>query len=171
MNDTPQTHPFEPVICSDSKILILGSFPSPDSQTDGFYYGNSRNNFWKLLEELFNTPLKNESKEIKIEFLKSHHIGLYDVAKKAIAPNSSDSDLKVIEPSPIDELVKNTQIKAIFTNGGKANEEYSKFFLQENSQKYIALPAINLPSTSPRNTHYTFDRLKEKWNQILEYLK
>ncbi|EGY4807818.1 DNA-deoxyinosine glycosylase, partial [Campylobacter coli] len=52
------THPFKPFFDKDSKILILGSFPSVKSREDGFYYQHPRNRFWPILETLFDTRLE-----------------------------------------------------------------------------------------------------------------
>ena len=57
-SETMLTHPFPPVYDRESRILILGSFPSVKSREEGFYYGNLRNRFWKLLEIIFSTELR-----------------------------------------------------------------------------------------------------------------
>lgn len=57
------THPFEPFFDKDSKILILGSFPSVKSRQDGFYYQHPRNRFWPILETLFDVKLENITKQ------------------------------------------------------------------------------------------------------------
>ena len=59
-------HTFEPVYDKDSKILILGSFPSVKSREQGFYYGHARNRFWKVLSVLLSceepTSIEEKSK-------------------------------------------------------------------------------------------------------------
>ena len=37
----------------DSKILILGSFPSVKSRSEGFYYAHPRNRFWPVLANIY----------------------------------------------------------------------------------------------------------------------
>ena len=75
-SETVLTHPFPPVYDRESRILILGSFPSVKSREEGFYYGNPRNRFWKIIEIIFNTGLRTI--EEKKAFLLSRHIALWD---------------------------------------------------------------------------------------------
>ena len=53
MNRMHQVHEFGPVYDANSKVLILGSFPSVKSRETQFYYGHPKNRFWKLLAELY----------------------------------------------------------------------------------------------------------------------
>ncbi|HWQ77900.1 MAG TPA: uracil-DNA glycosylase family protein [Anaerovoracaceae bacterium] len=46
-------HEFEPVYDRDSKILILGTMPSPKSREFGFYYSHPQNRLWKVLSDIF----------------------------------------------------------------------------------------------------------------------
>ena len=156
---SPLCHPFEPIIFSHSKILILGSFPSVASRQESFYYAHKQNRFWKILEGLFDSPLYNQPKEYKIAFLKSHHIALFDITQECYIQNSSDSTLKILKPNPIHSLIQNTQIQAIFTNGQKASKLYCQFFYHQDSPHFIPLPHIPLPSSSPANAKCTLPLL------------
>jgi TDG/mug DNA glycosylase family protein len=75
---TLQKHPFGPVWNENSKILILGSFPSVKSREDGFYYAHPQNRFWKLLAELFKSDVPQDIPSRK-EFLLDRNIALFDV--------------------------------------------------------------------------------------------
>ena len=99
------THPFEPVYNNESKILILGSFPSVKSREINFYYGHPQNRFWKILENIFNEKIEN-NKEIKKEFLLKHHIALWDTIKSCQITSSSDSSIKKATPNNIDKINK-----------------------------------------------------------------
>lgn len=167
---SPLCHPFEPIIFSDSKILILGSFPSVASRQESFYYAHKQNRFWKILEGLFNFPLHNQPKECKISFLKSHHIALFDITQECYIQNSSDSTLRILKPNPIHSLIQNTQIQVIFTNGQKASKLYCQFFYHQDSPHFIPLPHIPLPSSSPANAKCTLPLLLREWSKILPYL-
>ena len=149
---SPLCHLFEPIIFSDSKILILGSFPSVASRQESFYYAHKQNRFWKILEGLFDSPLYNQPKECKIAFLKSHHIALFDITQECYIQNSSDSTLKILKPNPIHSLIQNTQIQAIFTNGQKASKLYCQFFYHQDSPHFIPLPHIPLPPIAKKTT-------------------
>lgn len=170
INSKAFCHPFKPIIFQDSKVLILGSFPSITSRQESFYYAHKQNRFWKILENLFDFPLQNKPKEDKVTFLKIHHIALFDIAKICHIQNSSDSTLKMLQPNPIHQLILNTQIQAIFTNGQKASQLYYQFFCLPHSCHFIPLPHIALPSSSPANAKYTLPLLLKEWSKILPYL-
>ena len=70
-------HPFKPVVFEDSKILILGTFPSIKSFENNFYYSHPKNQFWDILANIFNEKKPKTIKE-KIAFLKKYKIALWD---------------------------------------------------------------------------------------------
>ena len=74
-----QTHPFKPIFDKNSKILILGSFPSVISRKFGFYYANPQNRFWRVLAGILNATPPVSTDE-KINFLLAHRIAIYDAA-------------------------------------------------------------------------------------------
>lgn len=152
-------HGFGPIIDENSKILILGSFPSVKSREKSFYYMHPQNRFWKVLEILFQKEIP-ASIEQKIRFLKYEKIALYDVVKKCQIKGSMDSDLKVIELVDINKLIEKTNIDMIFANGTKA------FDLAVKQVSYCK----KLPSTSPANARYKLEDLCQAWREILDYV-
>ena len=157
-------HPFKPVIFKESRVLILGSFPSVKSREVDFYYGNKNNRFFKILEAIFDENI-GESKEAKIDFLRRHKIALFDVVKSCEIVGSSDSSLSVKEVNDIGKLIENTDIEKILLNGKKAFEIF---------QKYIKIDKIKyfyIPSSSPANASFSLDRLVFEYRKQLEYLK
>lgn len=156
----------EPIKNSNSKILILGSFPSVVSRKQGFYYSHPRNRFWEVLERLFKeSSLKTKNLKDKIAFLLTQRIALYDVCIECQITNSSDSNLNPIKIAPIESLIQNTQIQHIFLNGKKAEQIYQKNF------QNLPLPYTCLPSTSPTNAQYNLDKLCQEWHKILTPLQ
>ena len=157
-------HPFKPVIFKESRVLILGSFPSVKSREVDFYYGNKNNRFFKILEVIFDEKI-GESKEEKIDFLRRHKIALFDVVKSCEIVGSSDSSLSVKEVNDIGKLIENTDIEKILLNGKKAFEIF---------QKYIKIDKVKyfyIPSSSPANASFSLDRLVFEYRKQLEYLK
>ena len=157
-------HPFKPVIFKESRVLILGSFPSVKSREVDFYYGNKNNRFFKILEVIFDEKI-GESKEAKIDFLRRHKIALFDVVKSCEIVRSSDSSLSVKEVNDIGKLIENTDIEKILLNGKKAFEIF---------QKYIKIDKVKyfyIPSSSPANASFSLDRLVFEYRKQLEYLK
>ena len=153
---------FEPIFDGESKVLILGSFPSVKSRAAGFYYGNKQNRFWRMLEGVFGEKIADSTAE-KIDFLHKHKIALYDAVSQSDLSGSADSSLKKSHSRLADLsflLPPNTKVQKILFNGKGAFE-----FVSQNLQ--TDLPIICLPSTSPANVSFNF----EKWNAELKFLK
>ena len=127
-------HPFEPVVTPKSRILILGTMPSPKSREQGFYYGHPQNRFWRILMDLFNEPMKDTISE-KLEFLRTHHIAIWDVFSSCDIKGADDSSIKNAMPNDLDRIFNIADINAVFTNGQKASTAYKRFF----SEKMIIL--------------------------------
>ena len=154
-------HPFEPICNENSRILILGSFPSVKSREQSFYYGHPQNRFWRMLSGVFGeqTPVSIEEKK---EFLLSHAIALYDVISSCEIVGSSDSSIKNATPNDIRSIVEGAQIEKIITNGKLAHKLYEKHIAST-----VALPEVCLPSTSPANAAFSLDRLISEWRAEL----
>ena len=154
-------HPFEPICNENSRILILGSFPSVKSREQSFYYGHPQNRFWRILSGVFGeqTPVSIEEKK---EFLLSHAIALYDVISSCEIEGSSDSSIKNATPNDIRSIVEGAQIEKIITNGKLAHKLYEKHIAST-----VALPEICLPSTSPANAAFSLERLISEWRAEL----
>lgn len=153
-------HPFDPFFNSQSKILIVGSFPSVASRADGFYYGNPHNRFWKVLAAIFKDIVPIQIPEKK-DFLNRHKIALYDSINECTISGSSDSSIRNVVPSDIKSIVQNSQIKKIFANGKTAE----KFFAKYQNTELCAMLKV-LPSTSPANATFTLEKLLQTWNVI-----
>lgn len=153
-------HPIDPIYDNNSKILILGSFPSVKSREDKFYYAHPQNQFWQLMADIFEEKIEN-----KIEFLKKHHIALFDVVKSCDIVGSKDSSIKNIVCNDIATIVLNSKIKTVYTNGKKAYELYQKYLKEE-----VKISAIYLPSTSPINQTIKYEAKKAIWSQIKDNL-
>ena len=157
-------HSFPIFINNESKILILGSFPSVKSRELDFYYMHKQNRFYKILSNLFNEDFYNASIEEKKILLKKYKIALYDVVEECEILNSNDESITNVIPSPIKDLIKNTDIKHIFINGSKAKELFIKY------NKDLLNVTSFLPSTSARNARYNLDALTKEYQIIKEYL-
>lgn len=160
-----QEHEFPPFYEEDSKILILGSFPSKQSREVGFYYMHPQNRFWKVLARVFECELP-ETLSDKKEFLRKNHIALWDVIESCDIKNSSDASIRNVEPTKIVELMKKTEIDTIVTTGKKAHELYQKY-----SKDIVGIEDITLPSTSSANiANYSEDDLVKCYQRLKEFL-
>ncbi|MGI6072729.1 MAG: DNA-deoxyinosine glycosylase [Lachnospiraceae bacterium] len=157
------THPLRPLFQADSKILILGSFPSVKTREYGFFYGHPRNRFWPLLERIFGVKPGTDIEERKA-FLLEHRIAVYDVIYRCDIIGSADAGIKNAIPSDLSPIFEEADIKRIFCNGGTAYRYYQKY--QEGKTGF---KAVQLPSTSPANARYSMEDLYNQWKIIREY--
>ena len=164
-----QTHPFKPIFDKNSKILILGSFPSVISRKFGFYYTNPQNRFWRVLAGILNAPLPASTNE-KIKFLLSHHIAIYDAAISCDIEGSSDAKMSKIVPANLKPIFKEANIRQVYANGGKAYEICKKY-LESGIIKATKNEVIKLPSTSPANAKFSLEKLAKEWSMIIRELE
>lgn len=153
-------HPFPPLYNKDSKILILGSFPSVKSREEMFFYGHPQNRFWKVLSAVFKCD-KPETVEEKKRFLLENGIALWDVIASCEITGSSDSSIKNVKVNDLSKILREADIRQIFVNG-KTAEKYFKKYIKAQ----INRDAVCLPSTSPANAAWSPDGLIEKWKVL-----
>ncbi len=163
-----ERHPFKPIFDKNSKILILGSFPSVISRKFGFYYANLQNRFWRVLAGILNAPLPETTDE-KIKFLLSHHIAIYDAAISCEIKGSSDAKMSKIVPANLKPLFKEANITQVYANGGKAYEICEKYLKNEILNATGKEP-VKLPSTSPANAKFSLEKLTNEWSVIARTL-
>lgn len=164
MESTYITHNFAPVFDGHSRILMLGTMPSPKSREVGFYYGHPRNRFWKVVSDICGAPFP-ETKEDKIAFALSHRIAVWDVLAGCDICKAYDSSIRNPKANDMDIILSRADIWAVFTTGTKAFQLYQKYCYPKTGIK-----AISLPSTSPANCRISYDELKSSYSVILEYL-
>ena len=158
------SHPIPPVWDANSRILILGSFPSVKSRENGFFYGHPQNRFWRVLANIYRQPLPCSIAEKKA-FLLRNRVALWDVIASCSITGSSDSSIRDVVPTDLVEILSksNAKIQHIYTNGRKADALYRRYQYQETGHS-----AICLPSTSPANASWSLERLTDAWSRILE---
>lgn len=157
-------HPFGPVFDGGSEILILGTFPSVKSREGLFYYHHPQNRFWRLIAQLCRESFPQTVEERR-RLLLRRHIALWDVIESCELAGSSDASIKNVRAADLSRVLGRCQIRAIFGNGAKACELYARF-----CEKEIKRPIRRLPSTSPANASWTYERLLAEWSQITAYL-
>ena len=153
-------HPIKPLYNKDSKILILGSFPSVKSREQMFFYGHPQNRFWKVLAAVLGTETP-ETVDEKREFILSHNIALWDVIASCEIDGSADSSIKNVVPNDLNEILDVADISAIFVNGKTAEKYYNKYIKDKINRQ-----AVCLPSTSPANAGWSFERLCHAWKTV-----
>ncbi len=157
-------HPIPPVWNRESRVLVLGSFPSVKSRETGFFYGHSQNRFWRVLAAVFDSPLPKTLEEKK-RLLLENSIALWDVIASCDISGSADSSIKNAKPNDILPIIKESRISAVFANGNTAARLYEKYVFPS-----VKIKAAVLPSTSPANARFTLEMLIESWSVIKEPL-
>ena len=153
-------HTIEPVYNKESKILILGSFPSVKSREAKFYYYHPQNRFWKILGNIFDDDNLGTI-TLKKQFLLNNKIALWDVIASCEIKGSSDSSITNVEVNDLKKIIDQSQITHIYTNGNLADRLYHRYF-----DEIIDLPVTKLPSSSPANASYSLTKLISFWKEI-----
>lgn len=155
-------HPFAPVFDKNSKILILGSFPSVKSREIGFYYSHPQNRFWRVIADILSVdPVPGDITGKKLMLLNGG-IAVWDVADTCDIKGSSDPSIKNVKPNKIEDLLKGANIKKLYANGLKSYTLYTKLCYPN-----VGIKIKVLPSTSPANASYSYESLKKIWRQEL----
>jgi len=150
---------FEPVFDENSRVLILGTFPSVKSREENFYYGHPQNRFWRLIAELTGEEVPTTIEEKKALLLR-HGIALWDVVLECDIIGSSDSSIRNVVPADINRILKSANIEKIITNGATAYRLYEKYCRESTGRV-----AVKCPSTSPANAACNMDSLAEIWGK------
>lgn len=157
-----QVHPFAPLYDSESKILILGSFPSVKSREVNFFYGHPQNRFWRVISSIVGAPCPQTIDEKRALLLQSH-IAVWDVIKSCDITGSSDSSIKNVTANDLSQIFNAADIRAVFANGATSFNIYKKY---SGCNREI----VKLPSTSPANAAYSPERLIDEWRIIGQWL-
>ena len=150
-------HEIPPVYDKNSKILILGSFPSVKSRENQFFYHHPQNRFWKVLSGVVgcDIPVTIDDKK---EFLLNNNIAVWTM-------KDSEKFFGSVVVNDLNKIIDTCDIKQIFCNGGKSFELYKKY-----CEKNTNLKAIKLPSTSPANARFSLEKLINEWQIIKNFL-
>lgn len=157
-------HGIPPVFNAESRVLILGTMPSPKSRENGFYYMHPQNRFWRVISAVLGEPLPKTNEE-RASLLLKNKIALWDTLAQCDIIGASDSSVKNAIPNDLSTITDAADIKAIFTTGKTAYKYYCRF-----QQESTGIEAICLPSTSPANARFGLDALIDEYKIIKNYL-
>ena len=150
-------HTLPPVYDTRSRVLMLGSFPSPKSRATGFYYGHPQNRFWRVLAEVLGEPLPTTN-ESKRDMVLRHGIALWDVIAECRITGASDASIRDARPNDFTVVTSAADIRAVFTTGRTAAKLY---------ERYTGERSVCLPSPSPANCATPFDALVAAYARAL----
>lgn len=154
---------FLPVCAPQARLLIVGTWPSPKSREQGFYYGHPQNRFWPMLARLFNAELP-QSVPQKRALIEQNGLALWDTIASCTITGASDASIRDVVPNDIAALCRKLPIEAVLCNGATAYRLYLKY----HGGKEGCPPAVALPSTSPANAAWSMERLCDAWREALK---
>jgi double-stranded uracil-DNA glycosylase len=163
----PRSVGFTAVARDDARVLILGTLPGEKSLERGQYYANSRNIFWRIIEELFGIS-DDLLYEDRLARLQEIRIAVWDVCRSADRSGSLDSKLVAGEPNDFNSLLRShSRIELICFNGSKAQKLYQQYVLPELAQQFATIRYELLPSTSPAHAAMPYDEKLSRWRSAL----
>ena len=149
-----------PVISAGTRLLVLGSFPGAASLAARQYYGHPRNHFWPILSALWGTDLIGLPYAERLRAMLAHGVGLWDVYARCRRPGSLDSAIRDAEINDFHSLAQRApQLAGIAHNGGESARRV-------RHTRPLGLAVARLPSTSPANASWSFERKLAAWRAV-----
>lgn len=161
MEQAKQVHNIPPLFDEESRILVLGSFPSIKSREAEFFYGHPQNRYWKVMPVLLGELIPTTVEE-KAALMHKHHVAMWDTIGSCTITGSADSSITDVVPNDLSVILDAAPIEAIFTNGAASTEYYNQYIYPKTGIK-----PIRLPSTSPANAACSVVKLRKVWGDAL----
>ena len=158
-------HSIEPVFDAESRVLILGTMPSPKSREVQFYYGHPQNRFWRVLAAVLGEEVPQSVPEKKTMLLR-YRIALWDVLAECEITGASDSSIRNPVANDLSVILGHAPVQAVFTTGATAWKLYTRL-----QKPHTGIEAVRLPSTSPANCAVKMEALTEAYKAILPWLE
>ncbi len=162
----PIEHSLAPIFDERSRVLILGTIPSPKSREVGFYYGHPQNRFWKVMSALFNVPEPKRNEERRA-FLLEQGIALWDVLASCTIAGASDASITNPIPNDLTRIATHASLVAVFTTGITASSLYRRL----SADMLPGVPHISLPSTSPANARMRLEELIDAYQPLVKMVQ
>lgn len=155
-------HGLPPVVAPNCRLIVLGSFPGRASLAAQQYYAHPRNQFWPILAALWGVDLLALPYAQRVQELHRHGLALWDVYARCRREGSLDS---AIEDAELNDLAALRQqaplLQAVAHNGGESARCM-------RITRTLGLPVHRLPSTSPANASWSFERKLAAWRSVFD---
>lgn len=159
------THAIDPIFDERSRVLVLGTMPSPRSREVGFYYGHPQNRFWRVMERMYGLEDRSlVDNDERRAFLLANGIALWDVLASCEIAGASDASIIDPVPNDLTRILDIAPIRTVCTTGGKANQLCRRFHGDLLRARRIEL--VGLPSTSPANARMRLDDLVAAYRAV-----
>lgn len=149
-----------PVIASTTRLVVLGSFPGAASLAAQQYYAHPRNHFWPILSALWGIDLLGLPYAKRLAMLRQRGLGLWDVYAACRREGSLDTSIEDALPNDLARLKRRApRLHAIAHNGGESARAM-------RVTRTLGVPVLRLPSTSPANASWSFERKLTAWREV-----
>jgi hypoxanthine-DNA glycosylase len=149
-----------PVIARGTKLVVLGSFPGVASLEAGQYYAHPRNHFWPILSALWGLDLRAQPYARRLQELRERGLGVWDVYAACRREGSLDSAIQAPEFNDLASLKRRAPgLRGVAHNGGESARAMAH-------TRQFGLPVWRLPSTSPANASWSFERKHAAWRAV-----
>ena len=160
-----------PLLSADTRLLVLGSFPGAVSLRTQQYYGHPRNHFWPIMEALLPAGHGDtgvDSYQNRSEWLLRHKIGMWDVYAACEREGSLDSDIRNAVLNDFSTLqMRCPDMQAVVHNGAESFR-HSARVKEGLLEAGCGVQFYKVPSTSPANASWSFDRKLAAWRDVFE---
>ncbi len=171
-----------PLVSSETRLLILGSFPGVASLKAQQYYGHPQNQFWKILQAIWPGDVVAPGYRERSGWLLSKKLGVWDVYASCEREGSLDTSIRHAVLNDFTALgTLCPGLEAIAHNGGESFK-HSKLVgtsllrvhagvrsagSSRESTVLLGGPCFyKLPSTSPANASWSFERKLVAWREV-----
>jgi len=152
-----------PVLDGRTRLLVLGSFPGVASLRAQQYYGHPQNQFWKILGALWGLDLVSQTYEDRLVTVRARGLGIWDVYSACEREGSLDTAIRQPELNDFSRVQRECPtLRAIAHNGGES-------FRHAKHTQALGLPVYRLPSTSPANASWSFERKRLAWQEVFRF--
>jgi hypoxanthine-DNA glycosylase len=149
-----------PIVGPETRLVVLGSFPSAASLAAQQYYAHPRNQFWPIVGALLGAPLAAMPYVDRVAFVRAAGLGVWDVYARCHREGSLDADIEGAEPNDLAALrAEAPGLRAIAHNGGESARAM-------RTTAELGFEVHRLPSTSPANASWSFERKRDAWREV-----
>lgn len=157
---TPRLEGLAPQVCTETRLLVLGSFPGAASLAAGEYYAFAHNRFWPIVGTLLGAPMLRERPYAeRIAFVLRHGLGLWDVYASCRRQGSLDAAIEAARPNDLAALARTLPRLALIAHNGGESARAMRL------TRTLGVPVVRLPSTSPANASWSFERKLAAWRE------
>ena len=151
-----------PVVAPNTRLVVLGSFPGVASLQAQQYYAHPRNHFWPVLSALWGIDLRAQPYDERMDVVRQRGLGIWDVYAGCRREGSLDSAIEDAQPNDLAGLkARLPQLQAFAHNGGESARSM-------RITQALGLQVYRLPSTSPANASWSFERKLAAWREVFE---